>query len=127
VLKIHEHTSETGELASVSLRCTDDAALELVTAETSLRLPFRALEGVLSRYGAPFDASANITMVAELPLPDGRKLRHVRHLAGYDVVPRDYLVLEMPEGEPLCVHGAAVVGPLLHLARAAARGSAPAR
>ncbi len=125
MLKIHERTSETGELSGVYLRASE-AQLELVTPDGPLRLPLRALDGVLMRYGAPFDASASVTFVAELILPDDRKLRHVRHLAGYDVVPRDYLVLDMPGSEPLCAHGATLVGPLLHLARVAARATSGA-
>jgi hypothetical protein len=45
----------------------------------------------------------------------------VRHLAGYDVVKRDYLVLEAGGTEALCAPGATVAAALQHLARAAAR------
>jgi hypothetical protein len=57
--------------------------------------------------------------VAWLDLGAGRRLEHVRHLAGYDVVERDYLVLELGDGsEPHCAHGAIVAAALQHLARA---------
>ena len=120
MLKIHELTDDNGELTGVYLRVTDDATgmLEIVDRSAALPLPPGALEKVLARYGAPFDADAPITVVAELQLGEGSRLRQVRHLAGYDVVPRDYLVLELPDGEPLCALGAAVVGALQHLARA---------
>ncbi len=121
MLKIHEAIAEGGELSSVYLRVTAPAGgLEIVTADGSFALPPGALERVLERYGAPFDRQAPITEVAELALGAGRTLRHVRHLAGYDVVPRDYLVLVDETGEGLCAHGASVTAPLLHLARALA-------
>ena len=120
MLKIHELTGEGGKLVAVYLRVRDDAdrSLELVEPDGAWPLPPQALERVLARYGAPFDAEATITEVAVLDLGDGRRLRQVRHLAGYDVVPRDYLVLEGGPGAPLCAMGAAIVGPLQHLARA---------
>lgn len=123
MLKIHEQTNETGDLEGSYLRGANDE-LELVTPAGAFALPVHVLDGVMARYGAPFDEAAEIIVVAELQLPDGRRLRHVRHLAGYDVVPRDYLVLERLDDEALCAHGAAVVGPLSHLARVVAKARA---
>ena len=122
MLKIHERTDVTGELVGVYLRRAegDDLALELVEPDGALPLPRVALAKVMARYGAPFDAEARITVVAELELGEGWRVRHVRHLAGYDVVMRDYLVLDLGEGEPLCAPGATVAAALAHLARAAA-------
>jgi hypothetical protein len=121
MLKIHETIDDRGNLSAVCLRVAEaSGALEIVTAEGALALPPGALQRVLSRYGAPFDDQAPITPVAELQVGAGENLRHVRHLAGYDVVPRDYLVLSMGAGEQWCAHGASVAGPLLHLARALA-------
>jgi hypothetical protein len=124
VLKIHETDAE-GRLSGVYLRVPDGApgSLEIVEESGALALPPQALEKVLERYGAPFDAEAEIVVVAELDLGDGRKLKHVRHLAGYDVVPRDYLVLDGTGAEALCAMAATVAGALLHLARVAQRGS----
>jgi hypothetical protein len=124
VLKIHELTDSDGRLSSMYLRALD-GALEVVDASGALPVPAEALERVLARYGAPFDAEAEITEVAVLELGSARRLRHVRHLAGYDVVPRDYLVLEGDGLEPLCAMAATVAGALMHLARAA-RSLAPA-
>jgi hypothetical protein len=118
MLKIHELIDSRGELSAVYLRVAESSgALELVTAEGSWPLPAGALQRVLERYGAPFDVQARVTPVGELQLGSGESLRHVRHLAGYDVVPRDYLVLSDGVGEGWCAHGASVAGPLLHLAR----------
>jgi hypothetical protein len=120
VLKIHEQTDADGRLSGVYLRVPDGApgAFELVDRDGASSLPIEALDKVLARYGAPFDAAAEITLIAELELGGARRLRHVRHLAGYDVVPRDYLVLDTGVGEPLCAMGAQVAGALMHLARA---------
>lgn len=127
LLKIHELTGASGELVAVFLRVREGSppTLELVEAAGVWPLPPQALERVLARYGAPFDPDAAITEVAALDLGDGRRLRQVRHLAGYDVVPRDYLVLEGGAGDPLCAMGAAIVAPLQHLARVARERGAP--
>lgn len=121
MLKIHELTGERGELVAVYLRVREGIphTFELVDEDGAWPLPPQALERTLTRYGAPFDAEAPTTEIAILDLGDGRRLRHVRHLAGYDVVPRDYLVLEGGPGEAPCAMGAAIVGPLQHLARVA--------
>jgi hypothetical protein len=122
MLKVHELTSDTGALEGVFLRVTAGGALlELVEPSGTLPVPSGALEKVMARYGAPFDADARIDVVGELDLGDGRRLRQVRHLAGYDVIARDYLVLEQRDGESLCALGTTVAGALQHLARAAAR------
>jgi hypothetical protein len=118
MLKIHELTDHDGELVSIYLRVTDSQGLEIVDSQGALPLPPQAVEKVLARFGAPFDAEARITVVAELELGAGQRLRHVRHLAGYDVVARDYVVLDSRTGEPLCAPGATVAGALQHLARA---------
>lgn len=119
MLKIHELTDSSGELACVYLRVAERAGwLELVEPDGSRLVPALALEKVLGRYGAPFDPEARITVAGELELGEGQRLRHVRHLAGYDVVERDYLVLDGIEGEALCAPGATVAAALQHLARA---------
>jgi hypothetical protein len=99
----------------------DGETLELVEPSGALPVPEGALEKVMARYGAPFDTDAHVDVVGELELGHGRRLRQVRHLAGYDVIARDYLVLHPSEGESLCVLGTTVAGALQHLARAAAR------
>lgn len=121
MLKIHEVTDARGELYGIYLDYDGDSQspLVLVDAEGSWPLPLAALERVLSRYGAPFDPDARVTRLDSLALGGGKRLQHVRHLAGYDVVQRDYLVLELgDDGEPHCAHGATVAAALQHLARA---------
>jgi len=119
-LKIRELTDETGALAAVTLRLTQGGALELARGDVAMALPSRALEAVMARYGAPFDPEAAISVEGTLPLGDGRTLRHVRHLAGYDVIARDYLVYDAPGAEPLCAMATTVARGLEHLAAAAA-------
>ena len=118
MLKIHESSAPAGELSPVFLRVSD-GALEIVTDGRALPLPPGALGAVLARFGAPFDAAARISEVARLDLGTHETLRHVRHLAGYDVIGRDYLVYERPEGEALCALAATISAALLHLGRAA--------
>src|SRR5580692_4595 len=117
MFKMHEFSSAAGELAPVSLRVRD-GQLEIVAEGEAWPLPAGALGAVLTRYGAPFDAAARTAPVASFALGEGEVLRHVRHLAGYDVIARDYLVYERPDGEALCALGASVAAALLHLGRA---------
>jgi hypothetical protein len=122
MLKIHELTTDTGTLEGVFLRvATEGAALELVEPDGTWPLPLEALEKVMARYGAPFDPQAEIAVVGELELGGGRRLRQVRHLAGYDVIARDYLVLDPAAGESHCALATHVAGALQFLARAARR------
>jgi hypothetical protein len=120
MLKIHEATTDTGELSALFLRSSEAGELELVGDDGALALPANALEAVMSRFGAPFDAAATISVVATLLLDAGRQLRHVRHLAGYDVIARDYLVYERPQQETLCALATTVAAALSHLGRAKA-------
>jgi hypothetical protein len=121
-LKIHESTAASGELSAVSLQAFR-GALALVNDEGTFSLPEGGLEAVMARYGAPLDldAASKLALVATLALAGGRALRHVRHLATYDVIARDYLVYEAPGQEPLCALATTVAGALDHLGRAARR------
>jgi len=122
MFRIHEFSSPTGVLSSLYLRAAD-GQLELVSDAGSWPLPQGALPAVLARFGAPFDEHAQSSLVATLQLAEGACLRHVRHLAGYDVIARDYLVYEPANGEALCALAATVAAALLHLGQAqAARG-----
>ena len=117
MLKIHEVTTASGELVPVLLR--DDAGALVLVADEDLPLPDGALDAVMARYGKPLGEGVSLVPVAAIDLGAGRALRHVRHLALYDVIARDYLVYERPEGEPLCALATTVAGALDHLGRAA--------
>jgi len=123
MLKIHQLILPSGELSSVYLRVQGDA-LWLVSDEGELALPAGALPAVMRRYGAPFDPDARSMTQGRLELPGAASLSHVRHLAGYDVIARDYLVYTEPGGEATCAMATNVAGALRHLALAARRASA---
>ena len=118
MFKIHEFSSASGELSAVYLRVNADQ-LEVVSDDGAWPLPQGALRAILARFGAPFDAEARISTIASLDLPGGEVLRHVRHLAGYDVIARDYIVYEAPPEEALCALSTTVAAALLHLGKAA--------
>jgi hypothetical protein len=120
VLRIHETTRADGSLGPIFL-FIEDRVLGLRSDEGAFTLPDGALEAVMSRFGKPLDVSEQLTPVGALELGDGRMLRHVRHLARWDVIARDWLVLEVAGEEPLCALATTVAGALGHLARAAAR------
>ena len=118
MLKIREHIDATGALVAVYLRQLD-GALQVVDAGEPVALPDGALAAVMARYGAPFDPEASVVDVATLALGDGRTLRHVRHLAGYDVIARDYLVYQPgPGADPTCALATTIARALEHLAAA---------
>jgi hypothetical protein len=118
MLKIHEFILPSGELSSVYLR-REGEALWLDGEDGELRLPAGALPAVMLRYGSPFDSEAAAELHGVLELGEGAELRHVRHLAGYDVIARDYLVYTAPELESLCAMATNIAGALRHLGLAA--------
>lgn len=134
-MKIHEVSTAAG-LLSVELRADGDTFV-LVTGNVIEPLPDGAIDAIMKRFGKPLDPDVDLVEVAALSLPSGR-LRHVRHLARYDVIARDFLVLESEEslsagaapsppiraGEPaLCALATVVAGALAHLAKSlGARG-----
>lgn len=117
MLRVHERTTERG-LEGVFLR-VDDGVLTLASTEGAFPLPDGALDAVMRRYGAPLEPTERLVAVASLDLGDGRALRHVRHLARYDVIARDYLVYDPGGREALCALATTVAGALEHLGRAA--------
>ncbi len=120
MLKIGEITREDGSLAAVHLEI-DGEELALVTGGAVDPLPAGVIEPVMRRYGMPLERGARVAEVACLDLGEGARLRHVRHLARYDVIAKDWLVYERPGTEALCALAVEVTGALTHLARAAAR------
>jgi hypothetical protein len=118
MLKVHETTTATGTLAEVYLRLEGNELL-MVDSEEALGVPEGALDAVMMRYGAPLDPVERITVMGALVLGPGHAIRRVRHLSGYDVIARDYLIYEAPGREPLCALATTVVGALAHLCRAA--------
>jgi hypothetical protein len=122
-MKIHETTKADGTLAPISL-LSDDGVIGLVSDEDHWPLPAGALDAVMARFGKPLEPSERLSDVDAIDLGEGRRLRHVRHLALYDVIALDYLVYEVPEREPLCALATTVAGALAHLGRAARSANA---
>lgn len=120
-LKIHETTSPDGALVPVLL-VVQDGALGVASDAGVFALPDGALAAVMARFGKPLERSERVALVGALDLGGGRVLRHVRHLARYDVIARDYLVYEVAVAgeEPVCALATTVAGALEHLGRAVA-------
>ena len=117
MLKVHETTTSSGTLSAVFLRC-ERGVLHIVAGDGTFELPDGALDAVMERFGGPLDPDSQVGHVATLDLGRGGTLRHVRHLARYDVIARDYLVYHRANREPLCALATTVAGALDHLARA---------
>lgn len=121
MLKIHETFTPEGVLSTLHL-AVENGTLALVADDRATPLSPDVLEAVMRRFGRALDDHESISTVATLELGDGASLRHVRHLARYDVIGRDYLVLELSGQEPLCALAVTVAGALAHLARAGHSG-----
>ena len=117
-LKIHETTRADGSLSPVFL-VIDGGALAIASDETTFALPDGAVAAVMARFGKALETSERLVHGDVLDLGDGSVLRHVRHLARYDVIARDYLVYEASGREPMCALATTVAGALDHLGRAA--------
>jgi hypothetical protein len=116
MMKIHEASAADGGLSAVFLRF-EAGRLEIVADDGARALAADALGEVMAHFGAPLDPDEPVTLVASLALDQGRVLRHVRHLSGYDVIARDYLVYAAAGQEPVCALAATVAGALAHLAK----------
>ena len=115
-MKIHEISTPEG-LEPVWLRA-DAGGLAIVVRDVVYGLPDGALAAVMNRYGGELEPSEDLHEIDALELGDQR-LRHVRHLARYDVIAKDFLVYERASGSgpALCALGATVAASLQHLAR----------
>ncbi len=117
-MKIHETTEADGSLQGVHLERTG-TALTIRAGVDAFELPEGALAAVMGRYGAPLEPGEKVFPVATLELGEGAVVHHVRHLARYDVIARDFLIHVIPGSEPLCAGANTVAGALVHLGRAA--------
>jgi hypothetical protein len=118
MLKIHEALTAAAGLSKVFLRFKG-GVLAIVGDEGTYVLPDGALASVMARFGAPLDPAERVALVATLELGNGCSLCHVRHLAPYDVIARDYLVYHSPDREALCALATTVTAALVHLGQAA--------
>lgn len=96
----------------------DDGELVLDYEEREVMLPFALVEAVFERFAKPLDPTI-VPRGIRLQVGSSGALVHLRHLARYDVVARDYVVLERPGKEPLAELCTAIAAPLVHLAERA--------
>ena len=115
-MKIHESGIEAG-FFTVHLVLSEHG-LDVVTDQPRV-LPKGALDAVMARYGAELEPSARITKVDALYLDEGSTLHHVRHLARYDVIAKDFLVYERPGEAALCALANTVSAALVYLSKRA--------
>ena len=111
-MKIHEVTMKDGTLAPVSLETSEGELSISDERGRSAVIPEHALDVVMQRYGLPLDAHETVRDVDQLVLPSRRLLRHVRHLGKFDVIAKDYLVLDEK-----CALASTISGVLLMLAK----------
>lgn len=122
---IAEHIDDRGtpqqiylELASADHASAGDAAaVHLIAGDVHGRLPVRAVEAVMRRYGRPLDEGIAPDGPA-LDLGGGRVLQQMRYRAPVDASARDYLVWRTPGEEPLAALSNGVAAALRHLAAA---------
>ena len=114
-MKIHETYDANGVLSEVFVTC-EGARLLLVEQRGTFVVPDGAMDAVMKKFGAALDPDASVMEVATLDLPDGARLRHVRHRATFDVIARDYLVYERPDAPASFALATTVAGALAHLA-----------
>lgn len=117
MLLLHERTREDGSIEQTFLERDDDGELALrVEGAPPRALPLALLIAVMKRYGHPLDPAVTMGRDAErIALAEGREVIHFRHLARYDVIARDWIVLVEPGKEPLAELANGVHAALVHL------------
>lgn len=119
-LFLDEHTLGDGSLGRTVLRLEEDDALALERDGARLGLlPEGAVEAVMERFGGPLADDVSPSTPG-LELGGGASLHPLRHLARYDVIARDYVVLVRPGTDARVLLATTLAGALEHLARAAA-------
>jgi len=117
-LTIDERIGEDGRSVMTTIDAEGDAAVRVTVGGEVVGFVSReAVERVFERYGKPLadDVAPN---GRALMLGPGVVLRMLRHRARYDVLARDFVVLDRPGAPPLAELAITVAGALAHLARA---------
>jgi len=96
----------------------EDGVLAIVSDDGTFALADGSLDAVMAKFGAPLEPGERLAEMGTLDLGGGCALRHVRHLARYDVIARDYLIYDVPGREPRCALATTVAGALAHLGSA---------
>ena len=99
---------------------SDDDRLCLIYEGQSVAVPWAVLCAVFDRFGREKAPEVSLEGAPRLDLGGGRALVHLRHRARYDVIARDFLVLERPlaMGPPRVELATAIAAALVHLAEA---------
>lgn len=115
-LLLFERTLDGGQLERCLL-VERGAALAVGGAEARVvrRLPERAVDVVMHRYGRPLEDPIHLDG-APFQLESGAELGRFRYLSRFDVISRDYLLYRAPDSEPLAALAAPVSAALRHLA-----------
>lgn len=116
-LVLNESHDADGRAVTVALFVEEDE-LVLDYEDREVALPFPLVEAVFERFAKPLDPTI-VPRGVRLEVGSSGSLVHLRHLARYDVVARDYVVLDRPGKEPLAELCTAVAAALVHLAERA--------
>lgn len=114
-LVLSEITEADGSLTPVRL-AVEGGDLVVAVGDAAAIVPEPLVAAIVARYGAPFDEGESVTHVGALVLASGATLAHVRHLARFDVVARDYVVYGAAGATvKSCASSTVVAGALRHL------------
>ena len=116
-LVLNESHDADGRTVRVAV-FVDDGELVLDYEDREVALAFPLVEAVFERFAKPLDPTI-VPRGVRLEVGTAGTLMHLRHLARYDVVARDYVVLERPGKEPLAELCTAIGAALVHLAERA--------
>jgi hypothetical protein len=109
------------ERSGAQLSLLEESGDEAVHA---MALPPGSVSAVLGRYARPLDESLiDLPEAGGLSLPQGGRLLRLRFRPRYDVIAKDYLVFVSEGHEPVAELATTLSAALLHLARAAERGT----
>ena len=120
LLRIAERTLSDGTLAPLTMRGSGDGVAIYMQDTHIGTLPCEALVAVMERFGKPLSADIEAPAPA-LVLPSGERVSILRHRGFYDVIARDWLVLERAGHETLAELAVSAAAAIEHLARAYAR------
>jgi len=119
-LLLDERIQDDGTRESVTLDVDEDELVIRVGDGPPARLPTRALERVMARYGKPLAEGISLEGPS-LEIRGAGTLHRIRHRARYDVIARDFLVFTTPgstgHADARVELATSVAAALVHLAR----------